>query len=128
MPGFNGPGWHGSSHSDDASLAKVVQWHYKKVEELALKMKSSTLPGGENLLDSGLISWGTGISRGGGHLNFNIHNVLIGKGGGAFKTGVRVNSGGAPGENLWNTVLHGFGLRGMSFGTGGTGMFQALVT
>ncbi len=126
VPGFNGSGWHGSSHDDDVNHARVVQWHYKKVEALALQLKNSTLPGGQNLLDSTLISWGSGISAGAGHRMSGLHNVLIGKGGGAFKAGVRFSTG-VPLSHLWNTLLHGFGLPGRSFGSGGPGIFPQLL-
>ena len=125
VPGFTGSqGWHPASHDNDAMHTLVVQWHYKKVEEMMLQMKNGT----ENLLESTLVSWGTGISKGLSHAMGGIHNVLIGKGGGAFKTGQNIASNNAPLVNLWATVLDGFGLKGRSFGKGGTGIIPGILT
>ncbi len=97
---------------------------------LALKMKNAKLPGGENLLDRTLITWGSGISKGNAHFAGRNYQVLIGRGGGAFKPGVRASGTVGAGKsmmNLWLTVLHGFGIDRPTFGEDSTGKIAAIL-
>lgn len=133
--------WHPISHHNSPygsmipdvginlnNFIKLCQWHYKKVGDLALRMKNTILPGGENLLDSTLISWGSGISFGASHQSSALVHTLIGKGGGAFKGGVRVDFATATSlMNVWVAVLNGFGIPTTSFGNS-TGSIPEILT
>jgi len=133
--------WHGLSHGSMGqyggqtpsvevnyqNFVKVVRWNYKQVATLAGKLMSVKLPGGENLLDRTLISYGTGINKGAGHVGDNLHQVLIGRGGGAFKTKVHIRLRPQSLMNLWLTVMRGFELPDAKFGQDSTGIIPGLL-
>lgn len=109
------------------NFRKVVRWQYGLFGSLASKMKSTLTAGGENLLDSSLVCWGSGISLGASHFASNLHHVLVGKGGGAFKTKGHVMGKNRSLMDLWLTVLQGFGMEAERYGEDSTGIIPGIL-
>jgi hypothetical protein len=79
-----------SHHGDDAEknrkLREIDRYHVSLLADLVEKLKA--IPEGEGtVLDNSMIIYGSGLSDGDRHDHVNLPVILVGRGGGALKTG-----------------------------------------
>ncbi len=117
------PSFHMISHrvlSDGASgpaIPNAIDLH-ADIDRRALghfgylndRLAAIDVPGG-NLLDQSLSLWTNQVGNGNHDLR-NIPIVMVGRAGGALRTGRFVDLGGIKNNRLWNTVLTAVGVRG----------------
>jgi hypothetical protein len=110
---------HLRGSNPEAAKLSIGQYHAKQVLALVDKLTAAT-EGAGTVMDGTAIVWGTDIANDrGAHDNRNAGYTLIGRGGGAFKTGryVKYAGGEAYSSNrLLLTVLQGLGVSATSVG------------
>jgi hypothetical protein len=83
-----------SHHAGDAEkhrkLREIDRYHISILGYMIEKMMSVEQPGGTTLLDHSMVLYGSGISDGDLHNHVNLPVILLGKGGGSFRTGQHV--------------------------------------
>ncbi len=102
---------------------RTIHWQFDRAADLASRMKSIKASNGQSLMDSSLIVLSSHCA-GTGHDSRSIGSILLGSGGGKFKTGTFVDGGGKPAEgegkiliaDLWLTIARGFGSTTKSIG------------
>jgi hypothetical protein len=70
-------------------VTQINEYHTKQLAGFLTTLKSMK-EGDSNVLDNSIIVYGAGLSDGNRHLHEDLPTLLIGKAGGAFKTGRRV--------------------------------------
>ncbi len=114
-------GHHDLSHHEgkaekQAKIAKINRFHVDQLAYLIDKLKS-TKEGDGSLLDSCMISYGSGISDGNGHLHHNLPTLLFGRGGGSLSPGRHLHYPiETPLNNLWLAMLQRMGVRAEKLG------------
>ena len=91
---------NGGQHGDPQEFASIVWWNVKKMAELATKLDGITEEGGKTVLDNTLIMLGS-CMEGKDHNCNRLPTLLLGSGGGAFKTDQHVQL-----QNRWMRDLH----------------------
>ncbi|HVV47016.1 MAG TPA: DUF1552 domain-containing protein [Bryobacteraceae bacterium] len=71
-------------------VSKINEYHTTQLAGFLAKLKA-TKEGDSNLLDNSMIIYGAGLSDGNRHLHEDLPTMLIGRGGGAFTPGHRIN-------------------------------------
>ena len=114
-------GHHDLSHHEgkqekQAKVAKINRFHVEQLAYLIERLKN--IPEGEgSLLDSCMISYGSGISDGNGHLHHNLPTLLFGRGGGTLLPGRHLKYPvETPLNNLWLAMLQRMGVSAEKLG------------
>ncbi len=114
-------GHHELSHhpTDDAvsqaALIKIDNFYAKQMAYLIEKMKSIH-EGSGTLLDNTVILWCNELALGNAHSHDNMHYLLAGSCGGAFKTGRYLNYQGDPHNNLLVSLCQAMDVDVSTFG------------
>ena len=114
-------GHHDLSHHEgkaekQAKIAKINRFHVDQLAYLIDKLKN-TKEGDASLLDSCMISYGSGISDGNGHLHHNLPTLLFGRGGGTLLPGRHLRYPiETPLNNLWLAMLQRMGVSAEKLG------------
>ena len=90
-------------------------WYAEQVAYLARQLASIT-EGDRSVLDNTVMVWGNELSVGNSHSHQDIPFMLLGSGGGHFRTGRYLQFGGLPHNRLLLSLLEAFGVEGSSFG------------
>ena len=98
---------HAIAHQGVPGYPKKIvidTWYMQQLAYLATAL-DGTLEGSGTLLDNSLIVMGNDMSEGSQHKNANIPFILVGKAGGALKSGrvVKVGSWATAGGNYWSS-------------------------
>ncbi len=118
--GGNG-GHHGISHHQNNPakievLGRIDHFHAEQLGHLLRRMKSIR-EGDGTLLDSVMLTYGSGLSDGNRHRHDNLPTLVAGRAGGRIGTGRHVKiEDRLPMSNLWLTVLHNLGVKDDKFG------------
>jgi hypothetical protein len=91
---------NGGQHGDPQEFASIVWWNVKKMSELATKLDAIMEDDGKTVLDNTLIMLGS-CMEGSGHNCNRLPTLLLGSGGGTFKTDQHVVL-----QNRWMRDLH----------------------
>jgi hypothetical protein len=91
---------NGGQHGDPQEFASIVWWNVKKMSELATKLDAIIEEDGKTVLDNTLIMLGS-CMEGSGHNCNRLPTLLLGSGGGTFKTDQHVVL-----QNRWMRDLH----------------------
>ncbi len=107
-------------HRNQADLIEKVrqinQYHVQQFASFVEKMKS-TQDGDGTLLDNCMLVYGAGLSDPNAHLHEDLPTIVVGKGGGYFKTGRRVVvRRETPMCNLFITMMDRMGVQVENFG------------
>jgi hypothetical protein len=107
-------------HRNQADLIEKVRqintYHVQQFASFVEKMKS-TKDGDGTLLDNCMLVYGAGLSDPNAHLHEDLPTILVGKGGGYFKTGRRVIARReTPMCNLFLTMMDRMGVNVENFG------------
>jgi len=116
-------------HRNQADLMEKVrqinEYHVQQFASFVEKMKS-TQDGDGTLLDNCMLVYGAGLSDPNAHLHEDLPTILVGKGGGYFRTGRRVIARReTPMCNLFLTMMDRMGLHVENFGDS-TGKLEGL--
>ena len=138
----NGEKWerfHRISHridSDGSSGAPIANAEQKHatIDRLRLetfkygldKWSQYDTPNGP-LLDNGFIYWTSHISDDPSHSFSNLPIIIAGSGGGYLKQGAYIDGGGSSNAKVLNTLMTANGVPTENFGTGGTGILNAML-
>jgi hypothetical protein len=107
-------------------VAQINTYHMQQFAGWVEKMKASKEADGSSLLDNLMIVYGAGISDGNRHLHEDLPTMIVGKGGGAIKSGRRVvYRRETPMCNLFLTMMDIMGVHVEHFGDA-TGRIQGL--
>jgi hypothetical protein len=123
-------GHHDLSHHrrNEEKIAKIQKINLFHIEQLAylLDKLKAVKEGDGTLLDSCLISYGSGNSDGNRHTHHDLPILLMGNGGGTLKPGRHVRyERNTPLNNLWLSLLDRVGVRVERFGDS-TGRLEGL--
>ncbi len=124
-------GHHGISHHQNNPakievLARIDHFHAEQLGHLLRRMKSIR-EGEGTLLDSVMLTYGSGLSDGNRHLHSDLPTLVAGRAGGRVGTGRHVRvEGKLPMSNLWLTVLQNLGAKDDKFGDS-TGILSQLA-
>jgi hypothetical protein len=91
---------NGGQHGDPNEFATIVWWNVKKMVELATKLDALPEENGKSVLDNTLILFGS-CMHGSDHACDRLPTLLVGSGGGAFKTDQHVQF-----DKRWMRDLH----------------------
>jgi hypothetical protein len=112
-------GHHVVSHfTDDANrgaMEKINVWYTQQLAYLASKMKG-IVEGERTLLDNSLIYYCAECAFSADHTFTNTRCVLVGRAGGALRTGRWLRFAGVPHGKLFVSILNAMGLDGVQFG------------
>ena len=134
---------HAIAHQGPAGYAKKIvidTWYMKQLAYLATAL-DGTLEGAGTVLDNSLIVMGNDMSEGAQHANSSIPFILVGKAGGALKSGrvVKVGtwaaatgnywtgSSGVPHNHLLASISNLMDVPATSFGTGYAGTLTEIA-
>jgi hypothetical protein len=107
---------HGDQPDRIAATARINQHMLEQFAHILRKLKE-TKEGEGTLLDSCMISYGSGNSDGNQHSKSNLPVLLAGKGGGSLQPGRHVRfTEETPLANLWLSMLDRFGAKADRFG------------
>lgn len=113
---------HGLSHEPDSNqdatkkLTDIAVWYAQQIAYLAGKMNAVN-EGSGTMLDNSLVLWGNQLARGNSHSLTDAAFILLGRAGGAFKTGRYLRyDGKVPHNNLLVSIANGMGLPETTFG------------
>jgi hypothetical protein len=107
-------------------VAQINTYHMQQFAGWVEKMKAAKEADGSSLLDNLMIVYGAGISDGNRHLHEDLPTMIVGKGGGAIKSGRRVvYRRETPMCNLFLTMMDIMGVHVEHFGDA-TGRVQGL--
>lgn len=85
---------HASTHDSWAAIGKILKWYAGELAYLAQRLDGYIEADGSTLLDNTIIWWTSEIGLyGNNHGWRNLGTVLVGKGGGALRTGQYLNVG-----------------------------------
>jgi len=96
--------YHGAQHDDPNGYATISWWNVGKVAELCQKLDQIQEADGKTVLDNTLVMLGSAM-HGSNHSCDELPTVLIGSGGGAFKTDQHVLLGKRWLRDLHHTVM-----------------------
>ncbi|MCA8944544.1 MAG: DUF1552 domain-containing protein [Planctomycetes bacterium] len=114
-------GHHSLSHhrNDPAKIdkiRKINRWHTEQLAKFVDRLASIDTGDGD-LLDASLVLYGSGLADGNAHRHADLPILLLGRGGGDFKSGQHVRSKKhTPLGNLYVSIMQSMGLRTTSFG------------
>ncbi len=78
---------HGGDEEKNRKLREIDQYHITILAYMIEKMMTVEEADGSTLLDNSLVLYGSGISDGDRHDHINLPVIVLGKGGGTFRTG-----------------------------------------
>ncbi len=125
-------GHHGLSHHQNdpekiAILARIDEFHVQCLARMLEKLRNAS-EGDGNLLDSSMITFGSGLSDGNRHRHHDLPTLVAGRGNGTIASGRHlVAPKDTPMSNLWLSLMHGMGATDKSFGDS-TGPLLSLKT
>lgn len=103
---------NGGQHGNPQEFASIVWWNVKKMAELAAKLDAISEADGKSILDNTLILFGS-CMHGSDHACERLPTLLVGSGGGAFKTDQHVQLNKRWMRDLHHTVMTGmYGMSG----------------
>ena len=124
------PGFHSIAHSGASAFTQktaIDTWFYSQVAYLAGKLGTNP-EGAATTLDNTVLLVLNDMSEGDFHDVQNLPVVIVGSGGGFFKTGVCVQpSSNAPHNQLLTSVCHALGVQVASVGDTYSGDLDALL-
>jgi hypothetical protein len=91
---------NGGQHGNPSDFASIVWWNVKKMAELAAKLDAIVEDDGKTVLDNTLIMFGS-CMHGSDHACDRLPTLLVGSGGGAFKTDQHIQL-----DKRWMRDLH----------------------
>ena len=107
---------HGKDEAKQKQITKINQFHASQMAYVLDKMEQIK-EGDGSMLDHSMVLYGSGLSDGDRHNHDDLPITLIGRGGGAFKTGQHIV---LPAEtplcNLYLTMLKTMNVNATSFG------------
>ena len=107
---------HGGKAEKQAKLGIINRFHIKQLAYLLDKLKN-TKEGDASLLDSCMLTYGSGISDGNAHFHNNLPTLLFGRGGGTIQTGRHLKyADETPLNNLWLAMLDRMGVKAQKIG------------
>jgi hypothetical protein len=113
-----------SHHQGDPAklemLARIGTYQIERFAYLAQRLQNTLEPDGSSLLDHTTLFFSSEISDGDWHNHDDLPVVLVGRGGGAFRTGRHVDLGSRPIADLYLSMLESVGAPQSSFGIDGT--------
>ena len=108
------PDFHAIAHQGSANYAQkavIDQWFYTACVAEVVSKLSAVTEGNGTVLDNTVILVGNDMSEGAAHYVGQIPYVIIGSGGGFFKTGRTVTfPNQVPNNQLLTSVLHALGM------------------
>ncbi|QGJ70957.1 Secreted protein containing DUF1552 [Planctomycetales bacterium 10988] len=122
---------HGMSHHKNKKQAvdeytTVSRWYIEQLAYLLKRMKQID-EGGQSLLESSVVFYGSGMKDGNGHVRTNLPLLVAGQGGGTLQTGRHiVCKEHTPLANLHLSLLHKFGIEADHFNGASTGVISEL--
>ncbi|WP_422930459.1 DUF1552 domain-containing protein [Singulisphaera sp. PoT] len=78
---------HGNEAEKNRKLREIDRYHISILGYMVEKMMGIEEANGSSLLDNSMVLFGSGISDGDRHDHVNLPVVVVGKGGGSFRTG-----------------------------------------
>ncbi|HVY32744.1 MAG TPA: DUF1552 domain-containing protein [Polyangiaceae bacterium] len=107
------PEYHnGGQHGDQNDFATITWWNVGKVAALCLKLDAIKEEDGKSILDNSVVFFGA-CMHGSNHACNELPSVLIGSGGGAFKTDQHIQLGSRWLRDLHHTIMtRAFGMSG----------------
>ena len=78
---------HGNNADKNRKLREIDRYHISILAYMVEKMMTVEEADGTTLLDNSMVLFGSGISDGDRHDHINLPVVVLGKGGGSFRTG-----------------------------------------
>lgn len=81
---------HGNDTEKNRKLRAIDRYHVSILAYMIEKMMSVEEADGTSLLDHSLVLYGSGISDGDRHDHINLPVIVLGKGGGSFRTGQHI--------------------------------------
>jgi len=106
---------HGTSHhmGDPAKMALLAKINLYHIQQVAMMLEKldKIQEGNGTVLDNCLIAYGSGNSDGQRHNHDDLPTLLLGKAGGAIKTGRHVQFDKQPISNLWLSMLDTVGAK-----------------
>jgi hypothetical protein len=78
---------HGGDHEKNRKLREIDRYHISMLAYFIEKMMTVEEAHGTTLLDNALVLYGSGLSDGDRHDHVNLPVVVLGKGGGTFRSG-----------------------------------------
>ena len=126
-------GHHSLSHAGDEDTVGVSnfvaceRWYAEQFGYLLDQLTSQEDPDtGGSMLDRTLVLWVKELGDGRMHTCLEVPWVLAGNAGGFFRTGRKIDLGGATHDGVLTSIAHAFGLELPSFGVGSSGPIGAL--
>lgn len=114
---------HGISHSGDsdaaarAQSAEIDRWYVERFAGLVGQLEATVLPNGSTLLDHTTVVWANEQAKGTGNThNWNEMPYILAGGGGYFKQGRVIDTGGRAHGELFVNLMNMMGVEGNSFG------------
>ncbi len=108
---------HGNDEEKHRKLREIDRYHISILAYMVEKMMDIEEADGSNLLDNSMVLFGSGISDGDRHDHVNLPVVVLGKGGGALRTGQYLKCRPeTPMSNLLLSMLQGAGVPVDRFG------------
>jgi len=108
------PDFHAIAHQGSANYTQklvIDQWFYQQCVAQIVSKLAAAPEGSGTVLDNTIILVANDMSEGASHYVGNIPYVIIGGGGGAFKTGRLVTlPSQVPNNKLLTSILHAFGI------------------
>ena len=78
---------HAGQEEKNRKLREIDRYHIAILAYMIEKMMTVEEAGGTTLLDNSMVLYGSGISDGDRHDHINLPVIVLGKGGGSFRTG-----------------------------------------
>ena len=78
---------HGGEDENNRKLREIDRYHISILAYMVEKMMQVEEANGSTLLDNSMVLYGSGISDGDRHDHVNLPVIVLGKGGGTFRTG-----------------------------------------
>jgi hypothetical protein len=108
---------HGGEEEKNRKLREIDRYHISILGYMIEKMMAVEEADGTTLLDNSLVLYGSGISDGDRHDHVNLPVIVLGKGGGTFRTGQHLKCRAeTPMSNLLLAMLHQAGVAVDHFG------------
>jgi hypothetical protein len=107
---------HGNKEEKQTKIAKINRFHIEQLVYLVEKLKN-TKEGDASLLDSCMLTYGSGIADGNSHDHGNLPTLLFGRGGGSIQPGRHISyAKDTPLNNLWLAMLERMGVQAQKIG------------
>jgi hypothetical protein len=108
---------HGGEEEKNRKLREIDRYHISILGYMVERMMAVEEADGTTLLDNSLVLYGSGISDGDRHDHINLPVIVLGKGGGTFRTGQHLKCRAeTPMSNLLLAMLHQAGVAVDHFG------------